>query len=509
MAKGAKPGHLEREQKLAAWSGFELPELDHVVDGVVAVTLPAQQLDATYYDTPDLRLARAGITVRFRTGEDRVGKWTVKLPEGDRGPSLVRREIDVRAPARRVPDEVASLVRATVRSAPLAPVGTLSSHRHRVELRDGRRDVALAEVVDDEVSVLDGRTVTSRFRELEVELTDDGRPALLRAVVARLLEAGAVAGDQTPKIVRALGARALEPPDVVVAALDPDEATLADVVATAIAAGVARLVRHDPGVRLGGDDEDVHQARVAARRLRSDLRTFRSIVDPERAGALREELRWLGGELGVVRDADVLLDRLRAQAATLPATDTRPATALLRRLEGERDAARAALRRAYDGGRYVRLLDDLAAAAVAPPVGEAAGVRARGAVADLVRGPWKHLAHAVEALDDPPADEALHDLRIRAKRVRYAAEAAAPIAGKPPLRFAKAAARLQTVLGDLQDAVVAEAWLRGAAARGPGTQALVAGELVAVQHAAMAAARRAWPDAWAALDDKKLRAWLR
>ncbi|HVF32431.1 MAG TPA: CYTH and CHAD domain-containing protein [Acidimicrobiales bacterium] len=505
----SRAGALEQERKLAADPDVELPDLTGVAPGVVAVAQPVQRLDATYYDTDDLRLARSGVSVRFRTGEDvDGGRWTVKLPEGPAGPSLLRREIDVPATSgRALPAEVQGLVRAHIRSARLRPVRTLRTVRRRVELLDARGDPAI-EVADDDVSVLDGRRVAQRFRELEVEVVGAGGASLLPAVVARLERSGAAPAPQMPKVVRALGPRALEPPDVRAAALDPDEATMRDVVGEAIAAAYLRLVRHDAGVRLGGDPDDVHQARVAARRLRSDLRTFRDLLDTTRATHLRDELRWIGAELGSVRDADVLLERLRRQTALLPAADTRPATALLRRLEKERDDARRQLLVTLDGRRYVRLLDDLAAAATEPPVVDDAGVVARKALPAVVRGPWKHLQQAVDALDRHPEDEALHDVRIRAKRARYAAEAAAPILGKPAARFAKAVAGLQSVLGDLQDAVVAEAWLRRTAAGSPPAQAMVAGELVALQREAMVVSRRDWPEAWDDVARKKLRAWL-
>jgi CHAD domain-containing protein len=511
MSQASGRGKVERERKLLAGDGFELPELDHVRDGVLAVPRPDLSLRATYYDTPDLRLARSGISVRFRTGEGARGRWTVKLPEGERGPSMVRREIELVAPGRTIPDAVASIVRGHVRSALLAPVRTLSTVRRRVDLRNVEGAV-LAEVADDAVSVLEGGRVTSSFREVEVELTTDGDEDLLDVVVARLVAAGAEDGPQTSKVARALGPRALERPDVVVPALDPDEATLVDVVGAAIADGYRRLLRHDPGVRLGGDDEDVHQARVAARRLRSDLRTFRDVLDGEAAGRLRDELQWLGAELGVVRDADVLLDRLRGQAEELGDADAPAVGALLRRLDAERRAARAGLGAVYDSDRYLALLDELARASLRPPVAAeaAAGGRAVKAVRKVVRGPWKHLEAAVEALGRAPEDAALHDVRIRAKRVRYAAEAAASVSGRSATRFAKAAARLQTVLGDLQDAVVAEAWLRRTVgAPGVGAdEAFVAGQLVAVQHRAMADARQAWPASWDELRAKKLRRWL-
>ncbi len=512
---GGASSAVEREVKLQGWAGFELPNLADAVDGLVAVPVATQQLEATYYDTRDLRLARAGISMRFRTGEGEkqagrgakgVGRWTVKLPDQGAGEGLARREISIDAPGRVIPEEMASLVRAHVRSALLAPVATLQTQRRRVELRNGAGR-ALVEVADDEVSVLENRRVAVRFREIEAELRGDAPEELLEAVTARLEAAGARRGEQTSKVVRALGPRSLDPPDVVVPDLGKD-ATLADVVGAAVASGFTRLLRHDPGVRIGGDDEDVHQARVAARRLRSDLRTFRDVLEPDANAAIRGELQWLGAELGHVRDGDVLAERLRTQAAELPSADPVAIAGLLRRLEAERRSARATLLAALDTDRYLRLIDSLADAAARPPVVEFAGENAMDSLPGLVRGPWKHLRKAVEALGDEPEDEALHDIRIRAKRARYAAEAAAPVLGKPALRFAKAVAGVQGALGELQDAVVTEAWLRTVGIKGPARQALLAGELIGVQRMAMVEARSSWRGAWEQLSDKKLRSWL-
>src|SRR3954452_18308347 len=128
--------------------------------------------------------------------------------------------------------------------------------------------------------------------------------------------------------------------------IGPD-ASFTDLVRATVANGVNRLVRHDPGVRLGDDPEDVHQARVATRRLRSDLRTFRRLLDEEWVAAVRGELKWIAAELGGVRDADVLSERLRKQAAELPAADAKGAAALLRKLASERLAARDRLAVAF------------------------------------------------------------------------------------------------------------------------------------------------------------------
>ena len=250
------------------------------------------------------------------------------------------------------------------------------------------------------------------------------------------------------------------------------------------------MLHHDPGVRLG-DPEDVHQARVGTRRLRSDLRTFRSFVDPVWLSATSEELKWLGGLLGGVRDADVLMERLDRHAADLASRDKRAVRSLLRRLSVQRDEVRLALLEALRSARYIALLERLIAATDTVPVNPEDDKPARDALPELVRRPWNHLKRSVESLDPQPADTALHQVRIRAKRARYAAEAAAPVVGRSARSYAKAMADLQTVLGDHQDAVFAEEWLRREGARSRGT-ALVAGQLIARQQAEAAATRRHW-----------------
>jgi len=494
----------EREAKLGAWAGFALPDLTGVLDGVTVRPLPERRLDAVYYDTPDLRLARWGASVRYRTG-DGTG-WTVKLADGDDGPALVRRELTFQGKASStVPADVANLVRAYARSAPLLPAARLRTRRRGVELLDAE-GLRLAEVVDDEVSVYEGRRLASRFREIEVELEGGASSALLEAVIAALHQAGAGAVEPIPKVVRALGARASERAELVEQRPD-DDATAGDVVRAAMAASVIRILRHDAGVRIGDDPEDVHQARVGARRLRSDLQTFESLLDPVWLAEVVGELRWLGSVLGAVRDADVLLDRLRRQAASLPQADAAGAASLVRRLVQQREVARAELLEAMSSPRYVEILDRLVAAAQNPVLLPEADGKATEVLPDLVLRPWKKLAKAVKELDDPPPDEQLHAVRIKAKRCRYAVEAVAPVVGKEAKRMGSAVAGLQGVLGDHQDAVVAEGWLREAA-RSAGVSKLVAGELIALQRVEAEECRQAWWAAWREARDPKLRKWL-
>ncbi|HZQ76297.1 MAG TPA: CYTH and CHAD domain-containing protein [Acidimicrobiia bacterium] len=506
----------EREVKLAAWGGFVLPALDDLGPDVSVEPLKAKKLDATYYDTRDLRLARAGVSLRHRVGDD--PPWTVKLPDDDSGPAMSRREITFAGPAGTIPAPAAALVRAYARGEPLVPVARLKTERSRLALSvDGR---AVAEIADDEVSVYHGRRLASRFREIEVEVEDEAPGGLLPAVVKRLRAAGAGAPDKTPKVVRALGPRALEPLPGAVVAVGADS-TVGDVVQAAIANALARIVAHDPGVRLGDDAEDVHQARVGTRRLRSDLRTFRPLLDAEWVAGVREAAGWFAGLLGEVRDADVLMERLEHQAATLPGEDASAAAPIVARLGRERDSARERLLEAMDGPRYIALLDLLTEAAQQPRLADpgadgaahgaaaGSGERAADALPPLVRRPWRRLAKAVAALPEVPADQELHAVRILAKHTRYAAEAAAGVIGKPAAAFAKQIAAVQTVLGDHQDACVTEDWLRRAAGKTRSTrEAMLIGQLIGLQRAEAGAKRAEWPEVWRRASDRSLRGWL-
>ncbi len=285
--------------------------------------------------------------------------------------------------------------------------------------------------MDDEVSVLDDGRITSRFRELEVELGEGAPVELADALVARLRAAGAGAPEHTPKIVRALGPRRSRHRRSWRPAHSPSTPPPRDVVHAAITSSVLRLLAHDPGVRLGDDPEQVHQARVATRRLRSDLRTFRSLLVPEWDEALRSELQWLGAELGAVRDTEVLLALLQGKVQRLTDADRPVGEQLLGQLVHRWEETRVELLVALRSARYAQLLDRLVDAAVlprccpkptAPPTRSCRRSRAgRGAGFDARsrRCPRSH------------CDDQLHAVRIRAKRSRYAAEAIAPALGTP------------------------------------------------------------------------------
>jgi CHAD domain-containing protein len=492
---------LEREVKLGAGPAFHLPDLTGVVDGVTVTPPEAVRLETVYYDTPDLRLARWGVSLRYRAGEG----WTLKLSPSTEEGMLERDEITFQGGAKKPPAAAVGLVRAYVRKSELAPVARLSTMRRRVRLlgADGGR---VAEVVDDEVSVRDGRRVAARFREIEIEVAGaDGNEAVVQPLVERLRGAGAGAPDPTPKHIRALGPRAMEPPEVAPFPVTP-ESPARDVIRSVLADAVAAILRHDPLVRVGSDPEAVHQARVATRKLRSHLRTFGPLLEPEWTEPLRSELGWLAMALGAVRDREVLLERLRERAKSLPASDSRSAASLLHILEVEIESLRKKLYTELDSDRYVELLERLVAAAHSPVCTLDADQPALTTLPPLATSPWRRLRSAVRQLPEQPTDPELHRIRILAKRARYAAEAVAPVIGADAAAFARAAAKLQTILGEHQDSVTAQAWLR--AARVTGRRAFVAGELIALEHVAAEKARKDWPKVWNALDRKRLRKWM-
>ena len=306
---------LEQELKLSVEGAFAptFPPGRSDVAGVEE--LPALDLRATYYDTPDLRLARNGVTLRCRSGEEeRPGLDASSCPVGD-GIADGRDELHFEGGARQVPEGAQDLVRALVRSATLVPVARLRTRRRRWLLRDADGG-ELAELVDDRVSVMERGRVVERFRELEIEGRGVERQGAgadrRRADRQRRSAGGADAEARAGARRRAPRRRPTSPPAEAPRPRDP----AAHAVRAAIAAGVRRMILNDPRTRLG-EVEPLHQMRVGTRRLRSDLRTFRPLLDRDWAESLRAELKWLGGSLGAVRDLDVLLERLRREGEDL------------------------------------------------------------------------------------------------------------------------------------------------------------------------------------------------
>jgi len=497
---------VERETKLEAGLEFVLPDLGPVV-GRTRVLEPLE-LWSSYFDTRDLRLWEHGVTLRHRRGEaDGPGVWTLKVPHGTAEVGVERAEHTWSAPLDGMPSEVRGLVQGLARSEPLRVVAELECLRRRVRLVDPG-GTPVGEVDDDTVTVHGGRQDGHRFREVELEVPAwDPRT---REVLDRLVAAGARPGPSAPKLERVLG-----PPSEVSryrVVRDREATTIADVVRAAVDGSLSRLLENDLLLRSHPGDppvEAVHRGRVAARRLRSDIRTLSPLLDPVWTVHVSDDLRWLGAALGRVRDIDVLTGRLVHERAT-GAIDPEGLAVLLSALRTERTEAARALGAVLEDRRYLTLLDKLHAAAGGPPI-------ARPGMADrdagdvlplLVRQAWKRLHRRVRRARKDASDHRLHQVRIGAKQLRYGAELAAPVIGPAAARTARRAKRLQTVLGDHQDAVAARAWLERWSEAGPPIAAFAAGQVAAGEARRRMEARSRWEERWHRLGDGRARSWL-
>ncbi len=515
--EGGRRGRpVEREVKLDASLTFELPDLGDAVAGVVR--LPEVELRAVYFDTPDARLWRRGVTFRHRRQGEETGTWTLKLPAGRSGPSLDRTELEWPGPVGEPPQPALRLLRGLVRRSPLGQVAEVASTRRRLLLGD-RQGNRWGELDDDTVTVVGGVGDGRRFRQIELELTGDGDEAVA-AVLERLEAAGARPGGE-PKLAMALGPSGPTPAPAR-AVLDRN-ARVADLVRASVQLGTERLLEHDLGLRLdplAPSRHHVHQARVATRRLRSDLKTFSEALDPVWVAHVRADLKWLGGLLGDLRDLDVIGDALGSGGVRSPA-ESEGRRVLRERLGRQRTTASAELYRVLDGDRYLDLLDRLDAAGSVPPfIGAQTRSRrghrrrpadrpARRAVPAMVKPGWRSLRQRVDAAGPQPSAAELHRIRIRAKRLRYASEAARPVIGKPAHRMAKDAEALQELLGEFHDAASTEGWLRCEARTGTAETSFAAGVLVGRQQHRQETLRDRWRAAWDRLARPKRRRWLR
>ncbi|MBW8089477.1 CYTH and CHAD domain-containing protein [Streptomyces hygroscopicus] len=554
----------EIERKYEATDGGGLPDLAGVA-GVAGVTdQGVVTLDATYYDTPGRRLAADGITLRRRTGGDEG--WHLKLPVGPDARDEIRAPLSDALPA-----GLAGLVRSRTRGAELSPLVHLLSERTVRRLVDA--DGALLAVLSaDRVTARrlapePGEPV--RWTEVEVELAPGGDPALLDALEPRLTDAGLRRSATPSKLARALAetdpdrrgegatgaeratgagkptetekpakaakaekaGKAAKPGKSAKAGkaakagrdkrdkrgkrVKPKKATAGDIVLDYARRQAAEIVALDPAVRLETPDS-VHRMRVATRRLRSAFRSYREVLDRAVTDPVGDELKWLAAELGVDRDHEVLTARLGERLGEVP-VELRlgPVAARLRIWsQARRGGSRERVLGVLDGERYLALLNALDALVAGPPLRPAAARPWAEVIPRAVLRDYDRLSGRVEAALATPAgpgrDALLHEARKDAKRARYAAEVARPAVGEPAKAFAGLMTRVQDLLGDHQDSVVARKALRELAvqAHGAGESAFTFGLLLGREEARAAARERELPGLWAEVSREEHRAAL-
>ncbi len=408
----------ETERKYEFGPGAALPSLRDLPSVSQESEVAEQTLEAEYYDTADLRLVRSGVTLRRRRGGSDPG-WHLKLPlNGD-----ARREIQLPLgrTGRRVPAELAGLVRAYARGGALQPVALITTKRRGRVLLDHAGN-SLAEVVEDDVSArtMGESTTLTHWREAEIELTG-GDEGLLEAADKRFRRAGLRRAGHPAKLARAL-ADQLPAPDREQRLTSA--ASAGDVMLAYARSQAAALQALDPMIRRG-EPGSVHDMRVATRRLRSILKSAGKNLDMPAASGLR--------------------------------------------------SAREALREALDAGRYIALLNDLDQSLRGPlPAGKARQPAADvwpAAVKRISRRVRRRARRAGRAPAGHARETAMHETRKAAKDARYTAEAASLVGRKTDRRVVRCMTKIQSTLGDHHDAVVARD-----TARDIGVRAYLAGE---------------------------------
>jgi CHAD domain-containing protein len=414
------------------------------------------------------------------------------------------------------------MVWAQTFGAPLEPVARIRTERTVRRLTDATGQV-LAEVADDRVTAqrlrsLDGSgeavSAAETWREIEVELTD-GLGDLSAALDARLRDRGLRESPATSKLAHVLGlAGTSTTTDGTTKKLTASSRS-GDVLMAHIRTQVAQIRALDLPVRLDAPDA-VHKMRVATRRLRSALTTFRPLFDPDVARPLRGELKWLAGELGAARDAEVMRDRVRdavAKEAHDPAVRSGAEAAQTELAEAYR-AAHDRVLIELDSDRYHRILLALRDLVDTPPLRKPAKRKAGAVLPGLVARSYDQVRAFVEEAQALPAgaerEELFHDARKAAKQARYAGESVAPVFGKDATVFAQAMENVQEALGEYQDSVLTRERLRSLALHSSSVEvAFLYGRLHALEEQSSAQSHEHFDVAWKAAGRKSVHRWLR
>ena len=429
----------------------------------VVTATPVSIVDR-YLDTEDWRIGRAGYVLRLRH-KTRGDEVTLK-GLGDSAPADgLRRRIEITektaegAEWLNLAGPVGSRVSAMIGRRPLRHVLEVRTERRPFEIWIGQ--TAVAELAMDETVIAaynDERP--ARLCRVEVEVVAEWTD-VLAALVEDLRSSSGLWPARLSKFEAGMLAHGMAlpgRPDLGPTEVTPSS-TFGELADAVIRRHLATLIANEPGTRLGEDPEDLHDMRVATRRLRAAFSFFEEIL-PSQFSILRTELSWLASVLGAVRDLDVHLEGLEgAEEHLLPLPEgTEPPLDHLRSvLVAEREITRAALLRALDSPRYERLTTGLASLAQqgAARRGADYDVPAVAVVPELVGARYRSTSRGARHARRSGRATDFHRLRIRGKRLRYAVEFTGDLYGEPAQRFSRRLAKLQDALGAVQDANVA------------------------------------------------------
>jgi CHAD domain-containing protein len=472
---------VERECKWEVDEHFVLPRVDDIVPGG-EVEESTVELTTAYFDTADRDLQAHGLLLRRREGDDDTG-WQLKLPDANG-----RTEIHYPL-SETLPSDLRALLTGVSLDKQLGNVATIHTTRKRYRITDPGSHQIVAEMADDNVcaSVNGGTGEPIRWREIEVEL-GPGVDEVPRTLARRLASAGAKPSCYPSKLARVAAVSSTE-------TRPAHRGKAEEALARYMDAQIEQIFLGDVGLRRG--QGPIHDTRVAIRRLRSTLRVFGKLLDRSAIEGVEDELKWFAGTLGEVRDCQVQRRRFATALNELPPELVLGPVAStidieLRSIEQQ---AREAVSVAMASPRYLDILKTLRRWSSHPPIGQPVTTKALyKRPRRAARKPDRRLAAGIAAGDDA----LLHRARKAAKRARYAAELVEPLhTGKWVAKAVRHFEKIQTVLGDLQDSVVARSTLLRLARKAgttPGENGFTYGLLYANELRRADAARRAVRD---------------
>jgi CHAD domain-containing protein len=442
---------------------------DHgTFDGLVLEPRSTLQIVDTYLDTDDWRIHRAGFALRIRS-ESGKSEATLKSLHSASEELADRRELSEAVhnaeseSIRQSIGPVGSRVHAVSGAHALLPLFEVRTSRQRFAIRREDEARQLGEIaLDDTVIARPRGEPQTSMQRVEVEaLTDAHEP--LRSLVKTLRSECALEPASDTKYSQGLKSVGLVPgqapefvPTAVDASMSIDEVALAN-----LRRCLSAWHLHEPGARLGDDPEELHDLRVAGRRLDAILRQFRASL-PAPLLRIRPTLKTVLRALGHARDLDVVLGELESFRCKLPKSERQSVEPLKRHLLSERGRARARMLSVLDSIWVQKNLQELtsllAAPSAAPP--RPSAERALSVAPKLIRRRYRKLREGVELLTAQSPIEAYHEVRGQLKKLRYALEAVAVIYGKPADEMLDALRRWQERLGVQQDAALASRRLK-------------------------------------------------
>jgi CHAD domain-containing protein len=420
----------------------------------------------TYLDTADQRFGRAGFALRIRRlGRRRGGEATLKAIDsaqtkvsGLRSRREVSEQLDDAEPAHlaRADGPVGERVRAVAGGRPLLPLFEVRTRRETLTLR--ANGSAQGEIALDETAIRPANgSPAARFQRVEIEVPETSQAAVgafvselrahcaLRPAALSKYEAGLLSAGIPRPLPERFGPTEVEP-----------AMTIRAVALAVLRRHFAAMLAKEPGTRLGDDIEELHDMRVASRRLRAALALFEEVL-PETILGLKDELAWIGGQLGAVRDLDVQLEQLESWIDAAAPEDRAPLQALRSVLEAQRADARRALLEAFESRRYDSLVRRFGRSLRARHAARSgpASLPALAVAPDLIDARWAAVRKAAKQIGPSATAEDYHRLRIRCKRFRYALEFLTDVYAGRARPVLKQLVALQDILGLHQDAVVA------------------------------------------------------